>query len=179
MEHVSKPTALAVSPPQSRSRRESPGGPARREPGGFCGCRTESGSLGLLETEGVVVSARGERGGAEPNPSFAPSPPPPGLFPRKLYQCGHVRLRHLGRLVSRCRGEEAGFSAWPLAAEEPPAALPPGCHSPGRLTRLPVAPAAPPGTGWFLLQGHILSRRRSLPLPPNTHPFLFFLSTRF
>lgn len=78
------------------------------------------------------------RGVGKPNPSLAPLPslPPPRLFPRKLYQCGHARRRHLARLVSRCRGEEAGFSCvaagrWPRRNRF--ATLPPARRSSGRL----------------------------------------------
>lgn len=123
---------------------------------------------------------RGE-GEGEPNliPPLPPPLPLPGYFLESCISVATFGADTLGGLSADAGARKRVFPAWPLAAEEPPAALPPGCHSPGRLTRLPVAPAAPPGTGWFLLEGHILSRRRSLPLPPNTHPFLFFLSTRF
>lgn len=179
---MSEPTALAASPPQPGSRGESPGWRVRHEPGGVGEDASEGHRMevsGLRGKEGVVVFAQGERGGAKPNPSLAPlsSPPPPGLFPRKLYQCGHARRRHLGRLVSRCRGEEAGFSC--VAAgrgrtDGSPAPPQPAAAQTSSLL-LPMAPVAPPRRGGFLLQGHILSRRRSRPLPPNTHPFLSFL----
>lgn len=113
--------------------------------------------LGLRGKEGVVLFAQGERGGAKPNPSLAPlpSPPPPRLFPRKLYQCGHARRRHLGRLVSRGRGEEAGFScvaAGRGATYGSPAPPPPRpAAALGASPLLPVAPVAPPRRGGFLL----------------------------
>lgn len=117
--------------------------------------------LGLRGKEGVVLFAQGERGGARPNPSLAPlpSPPPPGLFPRKLYQCGHARRRHLGQLVSRCRGEEAGFSCVAAGrggtngspANRPPPAPRRPAATLGVSPLLPKAPVAPPRMGWFLL----------------------------
>ena len=130
--------------------------------------------LGLGGKEGVVSLAPGERGGAKPTPLSPLSPPPPGLFPRKLYQCGHARRRHLGRLVSRGRARKRVFPAWPLAAAEPLVALPPACGGSGRLPASPSGACGAPRTGWFLLLGHILSRRRSAPSlrtltpPPNT-----------
>lgn len=122
----------------------------------------------------MVSLAPGERGGAKPTPLSPLSPPPPGLFPRKLYQCGHARRRHLGRLVSRSRARKRVFPAWPLAAAEPLVALPPACGGSGRLPASPSGACGAPRTGWFLLLGHILSRRRSAPslrtlTPPPQH----------
>lgn len=132
--------------------------------------------LGLGEKEEVVSFALGERGGAKPSPLLPPSPPPPGLFPRKLYQCGHARRRHLGRLVSRCRARKRVFPAWPLAAAEPLVALPPACGGSGRLLASPNGACGAPKNGMLSTPGsHSVTSERHPP-PPDTHPSLFTLS---
>ena len=174
---MSEPTRLAASPPQSCSRGESPGWRVRREPRGVGEDASEGHwveVLGLRGKEGVVLFAQGERGGARPNPSLAPlpSPPPPGLFPRKLYQCGHARRRHLGQLVSRCRGEEAGFSCVAAGrggtngspANRPPRP-PPACGSPGRLSAAPQGACSAPKNGLVSALGSHSITSKKLPPP--------------
>lgn len=107
---------------------------------------------------------------AKPKPSLSPSLAPPEPFPRKLYQCGHAPCRHLGRLVSRCRGEEAGFSC--VAEARRGTAASPAPRPAAALSDWPRCPMAPPRTGKFPHEGHILPGLRSTPflqhprLPP-------------
>lgn len=175
---MSEPTA---SPPQSSSRGESPGCDGGVNPEGPRACRrgTRGGRSWASEETKEWCRWRWGRD-REPNlpPLSPPSrhPPRPGLFPRKLYQCGHARRRHLGRLVSRCRARKRVFPAWPLAAAEPLVALPPACGGSGRLPASPSGACGAPRTGGFLLLGHNIPRRRSAPSlrtptpPPSSFP---------
>lgn len=112
------------------------------------------------------------RRGSEGEPDLIPHspPPPPGPFPRKLYRCGHAQRRHLGRLVSRCRGEEAGFSCVAAGRGETAGSPAPACGGPRRCTASPHgAPRAPRNT--------MVSARGSHSIPPEKHPPSFLTRT--
>lgn len=173
---MSRPTTRPASAPPVWLWGESLVGKRSVNPRGLQGCkrRTWVGSQGPQRKGTGGVCAGRERGSQTESLPRHPSPPPPGLFPRKLYQCGHAGRRHLGRLVSRCRGEEAGFSCVAAGRGGTADSPAPGLR---RLCAPAGAPLAPPRPGRLQpAQGHILPRRRSRLLPPITLPFLSSLT---
>lgn len=156
---MSQPTARAASLPQYRSRPgRKPGWRARRGRAGSAGMRAKDRGRragASEEREGWHLHGGGE-GELNPLPLF-----PARLFPRKLYQCGHARRRHMGRLVSRGRARKR---VSPAAAPSPQAAA---------LGASPRLPIAPPRTGRFQLRVtfyHVGEAASSLQSPPPLLP---------
>lgn len=170
---MSEPTALAASPPQPGSRGESPGWRVRHEPGGVGEDASEGHRMevsGLRGKEGVVLFAQGERGGAKPNPSLAPSPPLPlpGYFLESCISVATLGADTSGGLSADAGARKRVFPAWPRAAEEPMVALPPppACGSPDLFSPAPHGACSAPKKGRVSASGsHSITSEK--PPPPS------------